>query len=90
VLVVAVYDVADEKRRAKISRVLEAYGTRVQKSVFECDLDNSEFERMRERLRKLVHEGDGMRYYLLCAACLQRVVVDAGPPVSRAQLWFVI
>jgi CRISPR-associated protein Cas2 len=89
-LVVVVYDVSDDKRRAKIGNILKNYGSRVQKSVFECDLEPREFEKLRERLKKVVKEDDGMRYYSLCGTCLQRVVVESGSPVTQAQLWFVV
>jgi len=89
-LVVAVYDVSDDRRRAKIGNVLKNYGVRVQRSVFECDIDNREFEQLRGRVKKMLREDDGMRYYLLCGSCLQRVVVESGAAVTTAQLWFVV
>lgn len=33
------YDIADPKRLRRICRILEAYGTRVQYSVFECPIE---------------------------------------------------
>lgn len=89
-LVVAVYDVSDDRRRARIGNILKNYGARVQKSVFECDIEKREFEQLRARIKKVLHDDDGMRYYLLCADCLQRVVVESGPQVATAQLWFVV
>ncbi len=38
-LYVATYDVSDNRRRAKLARVLLRYGARVQESVFEVNLD---------------------------------------------------
>ena len=35
-LVLVVYDIADDRRRGKLSDFLEGYGRRVQESVFEC------------------------------------------------------
>lgn len=37
------YDIADAKRLAKVARVCEDYGVRVQYSIFECHLDEGEF-----------------------------------------------
>ena len=37
--VIVAYDVKEDNRRARIAAVLSAYGFRLQKSVFECQLD---------------------------------------------------
>ncbi|HHP7244558.1 MAG TPA: CRISPR-associated endonuclease Cas2, partial [Elainellaceae cyanobacterium] len=37
-LVLVVYDIANNRRRQKLSKLLEGYGRRVQESVFECFL----------------------------------------------------
>jgi len=45
------YDIANDKRRSKIARTMEDYGTRVQYSVFEVNLKPSQVDKMRaERL----------------------------------------
>jgi len=44
------YDIRDDYRRSSVSRILEKYGTRVQRSVFECDLTLEQFQ---ELLRKM-------------------------------------
>lgn len=36
---VVVYDLSDDKERARVDRVLKGFGFRLQKSVFECRLD---------------------------------------------------
>lgn len=43
-LTLVAYDIADHKRLARVAQVCEDYGVRVQYSVFECHLENSEFE----------------------------------------------
>ena len=37
------YDIADHKRLARVARVCEDFGVRVQYSVFECRLEDDEF-----------------------------------------------
>jgi CRISPR-associated endonuclease Cas2 len=46
------YDIPCDKRRKKVSDLLEGYGTRVQYSVFECCLEKDQYDRLRKRLRK--------------------------------------
>ena len=36
------YDISDDKRRTKIHNTLKSYGQRVQYSVFECDLTDTQ------------------------------------------------
>ena len=42
-LTLVAYDICEAKRLAKVARVCEDYGVRVQYSVFECRLDEDEF-----------------------------------------------
>lgn len=42
-LTVVAYDISDTKRLARVARICEDYGMRVQYSVFECRLDEAEF-----------------------------------------------
>lgn len=70
------YDVPDDKRRARVAKMLEALGERVQYSVFEAWLTASELQNLRKRLQRLLEEQeDSVRIYALCAACQARVAV---------------
>ena len=43
-LTLVAYDICAPKRLARIARVCEDYGVRVQYSIFECRLEESDFE----------------------------------------------
>ena len=43
-LTLIAYDIADHKRLSHVARICEDYGIRVQYSLFECRLDETEFE----------------------------------------------
>lgn len=66
--VIISYDISNDKRRTKIMKALEDYGTRVQYSVFECHLQSKELERLKKRLTPLVNpkDWDSIRFYYLC------------------------
>lgn len=66
--VIISYDISNDKRRTKIMKALEDYGTRVQYSVFECHLQSKELERLKKRLAPLVNpkDWDSIRIYYLC------------------------
>jgi CRISPR-associated protein Cas2 len=42
-LTLLAYDISDQKRLAKVARICEDYGVRVQYSVFECRLEEAQF-----------------------------------------------
>lgn len=80
------FDVADDRRRARLARLLESRGQRVQESVFEVLATLEGFDALlREVTRAECFDGsvDGVRAWPLCAACqpLARVL-GAGPPLS--------
>jgi CRISPR-associated protein Cas2 len=64
------YDIADNKRRAKIAKLMEAMGERVQGSVFEAYLDPAELQKVVKRSEKVMKmEEDSLRIYFLCESC---------------------
>ncbi|MCL1472489.1 CRISPR-associated endonuclease Cas2 [Argonema antarcticum] len=74
-----------DKRRKKVSDLLEGYGRRVQYSVFECVLSSSKYEELRERLRERVKlEEDNVRFYPLSGHTLGQVETwGVGPSVTE-------
>ena len=72
-LTVIAYDVTDDHRRDKISTLLEDYGTRVNYSVFECELEHEEVDRLQEQLAELIDDRqDRIVFYRLCEHCRVR------------------
>ena len=82
--VAVAYDIADDRRRAEVARILGDFGTRVQPSVFECRLSAAEAGTLEARLRRAIRPPrDMLRIYRLCGACRERVEgvpSPAGPP----------
>jgi CRISPR-associated protein Cas2 len=50
------YDIADDRRLRRVAKVCEDFGVRVQKSLFECWLDEDRFEEMWSRLLDEMNE----------------------------------
>jgi len=64
------YDIADDRLRGRIARILDDYGDRVQRSVFEADLETATLGAMIGRLkREELGAADSIRIYALCASC---------------------
>lgn len=76
--VVIAYDIPDDRRRARLARFLEGYGERVQKSVFECDLQPTEYERLVAELARRWCEGDALRVYRLSPHVAQQTRIFGG------------
>jgi CRISPR-associated protein Cas2 len=49
------YDIASPRRLRRVAKTCEAFGTRIQYSVFECPLDNQRLVELRGALGKLLH-----------------------------------
>lgn len=72
---VITYDIVQDRRRNKISKVLQDYGLRVQYSVFEADNDRQHTDEMMHRLKGLLDtETDSVNFYCLCQQCAQKVI----------------
>lgn len=80
------YDIADDRRRQRLSDVLLDFGTRVQESVFQCLIEPSLAEEMLTRVRRTIEENtDKVHVLAMCDACAGRVVLygtahQAGDP----------
>lgn len=75
--VVVSYDIVDDKKRLRIAKLLKGYGERVQKSVFECRLDDRRYLKMKQEIEKIIDwEEDGVRYYVLCAGCVRNIDIS--------------
>lgn len=73
---VLAYDIADDRRRAKIARLCEAVADRVQGSVFEAHLAPLELQKLLKKVdRVMKKEQDSLRIYSLCAPCRGKIVV---------------
>lgn len=62
-LIVVIYDIIDNKRRAKLSKLLQGYGRRVQRSSFECQLNRKQYDKMVKEISKFRHPTDLIRIY---------------------------
>ena len=62
------YDIADHKRLARVARICEDFGVRVQYSIFECRLDEIEFtEFWRQLIAEIDEEEDRLVAYKIDA-----------------------
>lgn len=80
--VVVAYDIRDDTRRLRVAKVLKNALERVQRSVFEGELDLERLEVVDARARRhLDDREDNLRVYLLCSRCAQAIRAYGVSPV---------
>lgn len=77
-LVLITYDVsleeAGQRRLRRVAQACKDYGTRVQKSVFECHVGDKEWAQLKARLLSEINmEKDSLRFYFLDEKAIERI-----------------
>ncbi len=68
------YDITTPKRLRRVAKVCEDYGVRIEKSVFECDLNEPTFARFWEQLmREIDPDEDSLIAYRICKTCVRDI-----------------
>ena len=91
------YDVANDRRRTKIAKALEGNGTRVQYSVFECELSAKQFTELKTKLLKFLQPRgkaipptDSIRCYRLCEGCLEQAEIFGSGELARDKMYYLV
>ena len=71
--IVVVYDIVDDKSRRIVGDILEGFGRRVNRSVFECQVKSAKTRHKLEAAlqAELDPKLDSLRIYSICANCMQ-------------------
>ena len=87
--IVISYDIPEDKRRTKIHKILKSYGQWMQYSVFECDLTQTQYAKLRSRLSKVIEpDEDSIRFYFLCACCKDKIERIGGEMPRDESIFF--
>ena len=71
--VIVAYDISDDRRLRRVAAMMKDYGTRVQRSVFECNLGREGLRDLIVDIKALINRRrDRVQIYHLCRACQQR------------------
>ena len=89
---IVAYDIADPRRLNRVAKVVKDYGTRVQKSIFEVDVDDRRFTEMKARIEELIEASeDGVKYFPLCEKCAGTVeIIGQGVFVDPDEEFYVL
>ena len=89
--VIISYDIVDDKRRTKVSKMLENYGTRVQYSVFECLIEEQQLKKIKELAGEIINfSEDSIRYYIICENCQKKInIMGIGEITSDVDFYVI-
>lgn len=90
--ILVTYDIPDNRRRTQVMKTLKNFGQHVQYSVFECDLNQAAYQRLREALAELVDkQQDNIRFYVINQEDVRKRLVW-GPERSMVlnQPWYLV
>ena len=90
-LTLVVYDIADNKRRLKLSHFLEGQGRRVQESVFECFVSLDKLKKLHEQVQRRIEPSeDNVRLYWIPADAVPRVLtIGSAPPQPPPKVYII-
>lgn len=72
-LFLVAYDIANQKRLRRVAKLMESYGTRVQRSIFECRLTQLRLEELILAVKSVIKQRqDKVQIYHICSVCQQR------------------
>ncbi len=78
------YDISSNKKRAQVAKYLKDFGQRVQKSVFEFNINQSQYDEIKRQLKKMINlKRDGVRFYRFCQGCVGKVQIDGWGQVTE-------
>lgn len=67
------YDIREQKRLNKVAKIMESFGIRVQKSVFEVIADIEVINKLRQKIKRVIKDEDYVLYINLCEEDWQKI-----------------
>ena len=84
------YDITKNKTRTKLAKKLLDFGPRVQKSVFEADINEKEMKEILALLKKTnIKKGDSIRLYKICESCKKNVQIWGSGKVTEDKEFYI-
>ena len=89
-LIIISYDITDDKKRTKLAKKLKDFGPRVQKSVFEADVEPGELKKLKRILaRTKLDKQDSIRLYRICDNCRQNIKIWGSGEVTEDKDFYI-
>jgi CRISPR-associated protein Cas2 len=90
-IVIVAYDVSDDDQRARLAAFLSHYGVRLQKSVFECEVDDDGLAAILATAADLLNlNHDTLHVFRQCHTChAANHALGQNPPSLDAPYWIL-
>jgi CRISPR-associated protein Cas2 len=89
--VVIAYDISEDRRRARAAATLQAFGDRVQRSVFVVSTEEATLEEIRRRLDGIIdHDTDSVYVFRQCATCWDAIGIHGQAAVEDEPLYWAV
>lgn len=89
---VVAYDISNDKNRRKVGEALEAFGKRVNYSVFEIQVKTKAQKNALEKelLKLLKPKEDSLRFYHICQNCVEKSwsLGEESAPFEQSAIYF--
>lgn len=90
-LILISYDIEEDKKRARLARKLRDFGPRVQKSVFEADVNDKELERLKDILSAIkLKSCESIRLYRICSTCAKQIEIYGQGEVTKDKDYYIV
>jgi CRISPR-associated protein Cas2 len=91
VTVVIAYDISQDRRRARAAALVQAYGDRIQRSVFVATVEQPVLNEIRERLDAIIDpDTDSVYVFRQCATCWDAVGIHGQATVADDPLYWAV
>ena len=88
---VIAYDISDDRRRARVAAVLQAYGDRIQRSVFVATVEDNTLREARERISQIINpDTDSVYVFRQCAPCWEAIGISGQATVADEALYWAV
>jgi CRISPR-associated protein Cas2 len=88
---VIAYNISHDRRRARVAAVLQAYGDRVQRSVFIATAGEDVLGEARDRISQIINpQTDSVYIFRQCAPCWEAVGIYGQATVSHEALYWAV
>ena len=85
------YDITKPKRLGKTAKILEGYGLRIQKSFFQCDMDEARMNTMRLKILSVINtKQDYFFIYPLCEDCSRKAIQEGTGSLIRLECYEIL
>ena len=68
------YDIKNDKKRTKVSKLLKLSGVRLQFSVFKCKFNKKELNETKQKINEIITNNDSVMFFNLCEICESKTI----------------